>query len=1426
MSAHADSSHSRPLRIAAWAAAVLIGLPVALAALLLAVILVGANTGAGRRLIERQATSLTGGLVGIEGLGGRFPDSLTVARITVSDARGPWLAIDRLVLDWSPLRLLAGTVHVELARADRIDAMRLPVPAATGKPAPPPRPGARSGLHLGILVDRLQVDRLTVAAAIVAPVPASTAGGAAATGGQAIAAANPDQAIAVANASQAIAVANASQAIAVAIDGHVRIADLAPLLDGAALGRLPDTDLGLQLVRLDHPGNVDLAATVAPSRLALHLRLDDPAGGAVTALAHVPPLDPLHLALDLDGPRDAERLLLSGSAGAPATGVLTLGAHGTVDLLRPRFDLALAVHAPAMQPMPGIAWTGVALDAHLVGTPQDPAGQGTLVLDELAAAGAGIDRLTARLDGTPGPVHLHAVADGLRIPGPQPALLAAAPLTLDATLDPHAAGRPLDLAVSHPLLGVGGHVLTAAPQRGQLTLHLPDLAPFAAIGGTALAGHADLSASFSLDGQKADLSLSGPIAITGGQPQAVGLVGPDGHLALAVSRDGAALALRQLQLDGQALHLAASGTDRSDVLDARFSLGLPSLQQALPSLRGALAVAGTASGPLHDLAAHLTANGDPGTATMATGPLHLVLDAQHLPSAPAGTVSLAGSLDRAPLALRADAARLADGALHLTLDALSWKSAGGRADLTLPAGARVPLGTLDLRMARLADLRPVIGQPISGSVQASLRTSQAPGAAPRIGVDVRGNGGLQAAHVARLALAGTVDDPLGAPAVALRLDVAGLQAGAITGSAHATARGPQTALDVAAQARLQNVAGGPANLDTMLRLDLPHREVAVSRLAADARGEALRLLSPARIAFGARIAVDRLRLSLAPPGVAPASIDVAGEIKPRLDLTARIDGVTPALAKPFVPTLDAAGLIAAEARLTGTLAAPRGSVRFTGSGLRLRTGPAASLPPGSLVAEITLAGSAARLDARLEAGPKVALSVDGTAPTSATGPLALRTAGRLDLALANAVLGAQGREADGILTLDLGVSGTARAPRLDGTAQLAGGQVLDYAQGLRLTDISALVRASGQTLSIDGFTAHAGGGTIGASGTVGALVPGLPVDLRITAHQARPLSSDLLTAVLDADIRAHGLATSRLDVGGTLTIDGASINVPNGLPPSVARLDVIRPGQRPPSPAAAKAPALLIGLDLGVEAPGQIFVRGHGLDAELGGALHVGGTSAAPAVSGAFDMRRGSFDLAGISLTFTKGRVGFNGAGVGHRIDPALDFTAQSVVGSTVAMLNVGGYASAPKISLSSTPPLPQDQVLALILFGQDTKSLSALQIAQVAAALASLTGSGGGGFDPLGTVRKSLGLDRLSIGGGNDNAGASVEAGKYVARGVYVGAKQATSGGGSQAEVQIDLTRRLKLLTTVGTGGATTGVITPENDPGSSVALKYQFQY
>jgi translocation and assembly module TamB len=141
---------------------------------------------------------------------------------------------------------------------------------------------------------------------------------------------------------------------------------------------------------------------------------------------------------------------------------------------------------------------------------------------------------------------------------------------------------------------------------------------------------------------------------------------------------------------------------------------------------------------------------------------------------------------------------------------------------------------------------------------------------------------------------------------------------------------------------------------------------------------------------------------------------------------------------------------------------------------------------------------------------------------------------------------------------------------------------------------------------------------------------------------------------------------------------------------------------------------------------------------------------------------------------------------------------------------------------------MPQDEVLSHLLFGENMSQLSPLELAQVAEGLSTLMGSGGG-FNPLSSARRSLGLDRLAVGGTQTGNGASVEAGKNVSRGLYVGAKQDTSGG-TQAMVQVDLTKHLKLQTTLSTGfGAqqsSTTIPTPQTDRGSSVGLSYEFEY
>jgi translocation and assembly module TamB len=342
------------------------------------------------------------------------------------------------------------------------------------------------------------------------------------------------------------------------------------------------------------------------------------------------------------------------------------------------------------------------------------------------------------------------------------------------------------------------------------------------------------------------------------------------------------------------------------------------------------------------------------------------------------------------------------------------------------------------------------------------------------------------------------------------------------------------------------------------------------------------------------------------------------------------------------------------------------------------------------------------------------------------------------------------------------------------------------------------------------------------------LQPKLPIDLRLSARNAQPLTSDILTAELDADVNLRGTLTERIDLTGTINVKRSNIGIPGSLPPEVAVLNVQRPGQVPQQPARRQ---LEVGLGLDVHAPRQIFVQGRGLNAELGGDVRLRGTLDSPRVSGGFDLIRGSFALASSQLTFTSGRVSFNGAGLRGKIDPTLDFTAQSTVGGDTATLKITGFADAPQFELSSSPPLPQDEILARLLFGQSASQLSALQVAQIGAALATLSGVGGSGLNPLAKVQRKLGLDRLSVGGGSNtpgntqNSGTSVEAGRYVSSRVFVGAKQSTTGF-SQLEVDVEMSKHLKLQTRLGNGTATTQGTTPENDPGSSVGVAYQFEY
>jgi translocation and assembly module TamB len=1335
----------RTLRIFAWIIGILIAVPV----VALALLLVAANVAPGQRAIAGLAGRLTGGMVAIEDLSGRFPDRPRIGRIAVRDAKGEWLSATDVALDWAPLALLQRQAWVRNFSAATLHVTRLPESSGGSSSS-----GSFS-LPVTVKLDALHLAQITLDAP-VAGTPAQ-----------------------------------------LSVQGS---ATLESLQQGSAQ---------LAVDRLDGAGTYRLDGSITPDHLTAQLHLAEPPGGLVGSVANLPALGAITADATLDGPRNAAALQLTLAAGE-----LHATADGTLNLVDRAADLHVTGNAPAMAPRPDLAWQSVALDARVHGPWTAPAATGFVRLAGLAAGGATIQNASFDLSGDAGgQLALRGTLEALRIPGPQPDLLAGAPLQLTATANFGAATRPVSFTLNHQLLALHGDAVLEPALSGHAQLDLSDLAPFAALGGVAVQGHASLTAQASTAGDTTSLVADGSLAITGGQAPLPALIGPDGKLHLAASLHGSDVAIQQARIEGKTVNATVSGTDNGGTLALDFQAALTDLAALQPNLAGQLTTHGNVAGQPTGLAVNAELDGTVAAAGHDSGPLHASLHADGVPNAPSVTLTADGALAGAPLTLAASVKRGSDGAITSRVDHADWQSAHAEAAIDLAAGATMPTGHLALRMDKLDQLAILLGTPITGSLSAQMDLP--PGDAQTATVQVTGRAlGVPGNRIGQLTLDGKLTDATTQPKVALHASASGIEAGGAGGSAQVNMTGPRDALAVQVTADMHDPSGTPATIRAAATLDSVARNLALTSLQADWHGLAARLLRPAHFALANGVAVDQLGL-----GVGAATLQIAGKLSPTLDATLALHGVTPDLATPFVPNLVADGRLTLDAKLSGNPSRPDGQLHLAATGLHMRSGPGSALPPATIDAQVALAGGVARIDGRATAGSSN-LTLAGQAPLDPAGTLGLRAGGHIDLGLLDPILAANGRQVRGVVSLDATISGTQAAPRVDGSVQLAKGEVQDFTQGMRLTNITADLRAAGDEIRIASFTGHAGKGALDVVGSIGVLQPGLPIDLHVAARQAQLLASDRLTATIDADLalRGHVSGENDLSAAGKVTIDQAEIRIPERLPVSVVSLNVRRVGTPPPPPPT---PGLTVALDVAVNAPNQIFVRGRGLEAVLRGQMHVGGTSAAPIPTGELDMDRGTFSVVGTTLTFTRGLVQFGGDSIS---DPMIDFVATTTNPTTTATLEISGTASNPKIKLSSMPELPQDEVLAQMLFSQSTQQLSPFQLAEIANALASFSGVGGGIGNPLENVRKALGLDRLSVG--SDTSGTpTIEAGSYVASGVYVGAKQGVGIGGNktanstgndtQATVQIDITKRLKLETDVGAGSGS-----------NSVGLTYQFEY
>ncbi|MFN3371450.1 MAG: translocation/assembly module TamB domain-containing protein [Sphingomonadaceae bacterium] len=404
-----------------------------------------------------------------------------------------------------------------------------------------------------------------------------------------------------------------------------------------------------------------------------------------------------------------------------------------------------------------------------------------------------------------------------------------------------------------------------------------------------------------------------------------------------------------------------------------------------------------------------------------------------------------------------------------------------------------------------------------------------------------------------------------------------------------------------------------------------------------------------------------------------------------------------------------------------------------------------------------------------------------------------------------ALVGLEGQELRGAIAVGADFAGTSADPSLRGLARGKGLIYRNAQFGTEITDIGFDGVFGGAGLRLNSVTGRANGGTIAGSGTIRFDAAADPaVDLSLALDRARLANSDAIELTLSGPLTLRG-ARANSTLSGDLRVDSARIQLVQVETSEVPQLAVRRAGEvRLPDPEP-RLSAATIALEVRVRADDRIRVEGMGLDSIWRADIRLRGTADAPQLIGTANLVRGDFTFAGSDFDITSGRVGFNG----RLLDSSINIQAQTQASDVTAFVTISGTAARPDIRFSSQPSLPEDEILARLLFGTSVADLSVTEAVQLATAIAGLQS----GIDTMGKIRRSVGLDRLRLVGDSNGMGTGLAIGKRLTRNLYVEVVT-DSQGQTLTTIQLTLSRIWSLFVEVSSFGQ------------NSANLRYQREY
>ncbi|WP_435256706.1 translocation/assembly module TamB domain-containing protein [Thioclava sp. FR2] len=1332
-------------------------------------------SGAGRQVILRDFE-------------GALSSRATASQLTIADEQGIWLTVNDIVLDWNRSSLLSGALSVNELTAGEIIVERAPVSEDDGA-APEATGFSLPELPVSVDIGKISAVKVVLGESLIGqPVEGTVDAALSLNGGAGNASLTinrtddgPDGEISLQasydNASRRLSIdlkaLEAADGLAVNLLGipgkpsaNLSILGSGPLSDFSA-----EIDLSTEgqerltgLVVLKETGDeaspnmafsADLSGDLAPlfvpeyqdffgPNVALKVSGSRAASGALDLSNLMVDTRSLHLegALRLASDGLPERLDLTGRLSDPSGNMVTLPVGSPVSLRS--LDLVIGYDSSE-----GETWsarlTGAELDVPQVKVPSfDLTGSGRITRrgndpvfgGTLTGTVAGMDFADPRLAQALGP----DLALETRLWWQR-----SADILNIGTLTAQGEGLKLTLSGEIDDLSSGFRMV------GQSTVVASDLGRFSGFAGRPLSGAGEILISGQGSPLGGDFDVD--VNVLGrdiglGIEQVDRLLAGNSVLDLTVVRDPTGTDLRKLVLRTLAVNVDGSGSLASDLAMADLNFTVSDLSVAGPDYRGQASGKATLSGPLLNGRADVTAQIQAQDVRLSISQLDQLLEGQT-------SLDFEGTIT--------------DQSLQITRADLRGKT------YTAQATGVVSTSVSDLKgRVELSDIS-VVHAPFGGAVGADFT--------------VQGS-----AEIAAIALdAVTTDLTVGIP------EADGLLRGRTTARLVADLDG--TALTVTeAQVDGQYVR---ARLEGLL--DAENQSDVTGRVA-------LSDLSALRTGFGGAVEVD-FTAKGTPQDAALSLASVARNLRVgQSQADALMAGTTTVDAqirlKDGQIRVDAANLQNPQLSANASGQVANGENALT---LDARLASLALLLP-EFPGPVTLRGTAK------ESANGYAVDLAGTGPGQINATVKgqingdfrggnLAIAGTAQAGLANPYLGT--RVLSGPVSLDMRLNGPFALSSLSGRVNLSNGRLADATLPFSLTELNADIGVSVGQADVNVTSRVSSGGRLSVRGGIGATAP-YNADLGITLSGVVLKDPQLYQTRANGELRLAGPLTGGAVLSGRVALPETEIRIAStglgaagdlsGLvhvnEPGAVRETRRRAGLLDTAASdTSSGPSRPYGLDLLISAPNRLFIRGRGLDAELGGELRVSGTTDNVIPSGAFRLIRGRLEILGRRLDLSEATLQLEGS-----FDPYLRVVASTQADYITANVVIEGQASDPDVSFTSSPELPEEEVIAQILFGKRLQNLSAFQALQLANAVATLAGRGGEGV--ITKLRKGAGLDDLDVQTSEDGT-TQLKAGKYLGENLYTEVT-VDQNGKSEISLNLDLTKNVTIKGRVGNTGDT----------------------